>query len=64
MLQVDPGFRSEHVLTARISMPPVGYRAPASVRSFADSILQRVRMLSGVKAAGLTSASGAHGARR
>jgi predicted permease len=55
LLKVDPGFRPERVLTARFSLPRVRYRDDAQIRNFAQSLLDNVRALPGVKAAGATS---------
>ncbi|NIR43317.1 MAG: ABC transporter permease [Gemmatimonadetes bacterium] len=51
--QVDPGFRAENVLAARISLDWSNYREDARVGAFADSLLRRVEALPGVTAAGV-----------
>jgi predicted permease len=55
LLSVDPGFRAERLMTARISLPPVRYREPETSATFFTELEQRVRALPGVQAAGLTS---------
>jgi putative ABC transport system permease protein len=50
--RVDPGFRVDHVLTAEISPPYVKYRTPASLNRVYDEILDGVRQIPGVQAAG------------
>ena len=53
--EVDTGFRAEHVLTLRVSLPQ-RYSTPASVRAFYDTALQRLRALPGVEGAGAIDA--------
>ena len=50
--QVDLGFAPERVLTLRVALPQVGYEEPAQVESFYQRLLERVRALPGVEAAG------------
>ncbi|OJT17558.1 permease [Archangium sp. Cb G35] len=53
--QVDPGFRSEHVLTMDLSLPQrEAYASSASRVNFYDSLLERVRSLPGVQAVAAT----------
>jgi predicted permease len=54
VLLIDPGFRSDGVLTASVSLPSVRYRAPADARRFTDEALARLRALPAVAAAGAT----------
>jgi predicted permease len=53
--QVDPGFRSGHVLTMDLALPESTYPfgSPAT-GSFYDTLLERVRALPGVEAAAAT----------
>ena len=63
VLQVDPGFSSERVATASVSLPRSRYADEQARRAFADEALRRVRALPGVTAAGATDTlpfSGAH----
>jgi predicted permease len=53
--RVDPGFRAEHVLTGRIALLRTSYPDEASIRSYTDRTLTRIRALPGVAAAGATS---------
>jgi putative ABC transport system permease protein len=53
--RVDPGFRAEHVLTGRIALLRTTYPDDASLRSYTDRALERIRALPGVEAAGATS---------
>jgi predicted permease len=55
LLSVDPGFKPEHVLTARFSLPRARYADDARVRNFVGNLLDSVRALPGVKGAGVTS---------
>ena len=52
LLNVDPGFRSEGVLTMRISTPAVFYPDSARVVAFWDDLQRRVAALPGVKRVG------------
>ncbi len=54
--QIDPGFRPEGVLTVRLGLPELKYPEQAQVRNFYSEILNRVRGLPGVEAAGAISA--------
>ena len=51
---VDPGFRPEGVLTFRIPLPFSKYREPQAVARFHYAMLDRLRALPGVQAAGAT----------
>jgi putative ABC transport system permease protein len=53
---LDPGFRSGHVLTMRLVVPDTKYNDFAKRTEFFQRVLERVRILPGVKAAGFTSA--------
>jgi predicted permease len=53
---LDPGFRSDHVLTMRLVVPDTKYKDFAKRTEFFQRVLERVRTLPGVKAAGFTSA--------
>ncbi|MBV8808102.1 MAG: ABC transporter permease [Acidobacteriaceae bacterium] len=52
---LDPGFRSDHVLTARIDVPETSYRSFSSRTQFFQTVLERVRVLPGVERAGFSS---------
>ena len=52
---VNPGFSSENVLTAQISLPAARYPDAPARRTFWLRVVDRARTLPGVTAAGLTS---------
>jgi putative ABC transport system permease protein len=52
---IDPGFRPEGVLTARVPLPGLRYSGPARRAAFDNDVLARIRALPGVEqAAGIT----------
>lgn len=53
--QADPGFNSERVLTASLSLPPARYKDPSRVAAFQQQMLERIAALPAVQSAGLTS---------
>lgn len=55
VLAVRPGFEPAHVLTGTISPPATRYAEDPSLVAFDNRLLERVRALPGVEAAGLTS---------
>lgn len=52
LTRVDPGFRSEGVLTFRLALPETSYPGAAAPARFHRAFLERVRALPGVQAAG------------
>jgi putative ABC transport system permease protein len=55
LLQVPSGFRPEHVLTARVSLPASRYPDVQRISAFEREMLERIRNLPGIRSAGLTS---------
>jgi putative ABC transport system permease protein len=55
LLQVNPGFLPENLLTLRISLPNDRYHEERQVRDFARQALEKVKALSGVQAAGVVT---------
>lgn len=55
LMRIDPGFRAEHVLTLRTSLPPERYATAERIHAFGDALLQRIDALPGVRAAGFSS---------
>ena len=51
----DPGFESDHLLTAQLVVPFPKYADAARRQQFYSTVIDRVRALPGVKAVGLTS---------
>jgi predicted permease len=54
LLQVDPGFRPEGVMTASLALPRSKYAKPADWRMFTNRALPAVRAIPGVVLAGAT----------
>nr|HRC84491.1 ABC transporter permease [Thermoanaerobaculia bacterium] len=52
--RVDPGFRTDHVLTLNLFLPVAQYAASGQTSRFYSEMLQRVEALPGVVSAGLT----------
>ncbi|MCI0435026.1 MAG: FtsX-like permease family protein, partial [Gemmatimonadetes bacterium] len=53
--RIDPGFRSEGVLTADISLPESKYEADAGVAGFLRLVLQELARIPGVESAGVVN---------
>ncbi len=51
VMEVDPGFRPDHVLTMQFSLPPGRYPSKVASANFCRAVLGRVMQLPGVKAA-------------
>jgi putative ABC transport system permease protein len=51
----DLGFRRDHIVTARVSVPPDKYSRDDQVVTFYDRLLENVRSLPGVETAGTVS---------
>jgi putative ABC transport system permease protein len=56
--RVNPGFRTDHILTMQISLPPAKYAQdrPELTAGFFQQLTERVKTLPGVEAASVTSA--------
>jgi putative ABC transport system permease protein len=54
LMDVNPGFRAEHVLAAGISLPSSKYRTTEQAAGFHDTLLDRAAALPGVRSVGLT----------
>src|SRR5262245_1785405 len=50
--RVNPGFQADHLLTLRIALPPARYTTPQQIGDFYQQLLERLRALPGVQAAG------------
>jgi putative ABC transport system permease protein len=55
LLHVDPGFRTDHVLTMRMTLPALTYPTGPAVPRFFDQLLQGIRAMPGVEGAGAIS---------
>ncbi len=55
LVRVDPGFGSEQITAARITLPDMRYSDSARQQRFYDELLTRLRALPGVQAAEATS---------
>ncbi len=53
--QVNPGFRTDNLLTMRMVLPSTKYSKPEQRRAFYDELLRRVDELPGVDSAGMIS---------
>jgi putative ABC transport system permease protein len=49
--QTNPGFQPDHLLTARISLPPLQYRDPARIMALQSELLAEMKALPGVVSA-------------
>ena len=54
-MQLNPGFREDHVLTATLSLPGAEYEDGAPVAQFFEHLLGDLRAIPGVQAAGAAS---------
>jgi predicted permease len=54
LLAVDPGFQSQNVQTAQFSLPRSRYKDDAQLRNFLTALMENVRSIPGVIAAGAT----------
>jgi putative ABC transport system permease protein len=55
LLDVDPGFRTENVLTMQMSLPGTKYREAHQVRAFYQQSLEQIKAIPGVQSASATS---------
>jgi putative ABC transport system permease protein len=69
LMQVEPGFQAEQVITLRTTLPAAKYDSADRIRAFGEELLRRVSVLPGVSAAGsinylpLSHTAGAQGFR-
>ena|SRR5437879_6174117 len=57
LTQVELGYYPRSILTLRISLPEVKYTQPQQWTAFFQQLLERIKTLPGVQAAGLTRRS-------
>jgi putative ABC transport system permease protein len=55
ILAVDPGFRTDHLLTMDVTLPSARYRDTPAMAAFYSDLSRRVRALPGVRAMALIS---------
>jgi putative ABC transport system permease protein len=55
LLHVPPGFRTDHVVSARLTLPQSRYTDTARVSAFHRDLIQRLQDSPGIEAAGLTA---------
>jgi predicted permease len=55
LMHLDPGFQTEHVLTAKLSLPQERYKTPESLLHFYDELPRNLQSLPGVQSAGMGS---------
>ncbi|MGH9162003.1 MAG: FtsX-like permease family protein, partial [Vicinamibacteraceae bacterium] len=55
LTSVDPGFRTERILSFRLNLPEGGYGSNEQVRRFFGQLLERVEAHPGVRSAGVIS---------
>jgi predicted permease len=55
LLDVSPGFRAEHLLTARISLPLTSYKDSGATSAFYRRLVDGIQSIPSVQAVGMTS---------
>ena len=54
-LNLDPGFRQDHVLTASLSLPQAKYKTEVEISRFYERLMNNLGSIPGVQSAGLGS---------
>jgi len=57
VLNVDPGFRPENVISYRVNLPESKYKKPEQQIAFFETLVEKLRSVPGVKSVGATSAA-------
>ena len=55
LLQTNPGFRPDHVLTVEVPLPDEAYSKAAAIRTFYQHLAERASNLPGVRSVGITT---------
>ena len=55
LMQTDPGFNPDRVLTASLTLPRAGYSTAASVRNFHQALFTSASSLPGIRSAALVT---------
>src|SRR5262249_55809185 len=53
--RVNPGFRTDHLLTMKVALPAAKYREPQQRAAFFEQAIERIKALPGVQAVGAVS---------
>jgi predicted permease len=53
--EANPGFRPEHVVSIRLTLPPAVYKGPGRITGFFDRLLSRLATFPGVRQSGVVS---------
>jgi putative ABC transport system permease protein len=56
LMATDMGFQVDHLFTLQVTLPPAKYKTPEEIAVFNDELLNKMRQVPGVQAAGLTTA--------
>src|SRR5205085_851098 len=57
VLKVDPGFRPDHLLTAKVNLPRARFTKPEMVRAYVQRLLIEVHAVPGVTSVAISSAA-------
>jgi putative ABC transport system permease protein len=52
LMNVDPGFRTEHLMSFALALPEAKYEKPTSQGAMIDAVMERIRAIPGVQSAG------------
>ena len=55
LIETNPGFRPDHILTMTVSLPASNYRSGAQVRGFFERLEARLEQTPGVKSAAIAT---------
>jgi predicted permease len=55
LTQLEPGFRADHVLTMKVSLPEARYGTPEALDQYGHAVAERLRALPGVRTASFAS---------
>jgi putative ABC transport system permease protein len=55
LLEVEPGFQPQNVLTMNLILPPTKYQTETQMKAFHDAVMERMDALPGVRAVGTVS---------
>jgi len=55
LMEVEPGFRPQNVLTMNLILPPAKYQTETQMKTFHDAVIERMGALAGVRVVGTVS---------